>query len=53
MLETMPDGILATDEEGRITSWNETFVEISRTPEELIALQDIQKSERSSPLSTL
>jgi PAS domain S-box-containing protein len=42
-LEAAADGIVATDEEGRITNWNAKFVEIFGLPEELIALRDIKK----------
>src|SRR5258708_28131973 len=42
-LEATADGMLATDEEGRITSWNTKFVEMWRPPQELFALRDVQK----------
>ncbi|HZC36006.1 MAG TPA: PAS domain-containing protein, partial [Chthoniobacterales bacterium] len=42
-LESTADGILATDEQGRITNWNTKFVEIWGMPEELVAGRDIQK----------
>ena len=45
MLEATADGMLATDEKGRITSWNLKFVEMWETPQELVALRDIQKVE--------
>jgi PAS domain S-box-containing protein len=42
-LEAAADGILSTDEEGRITGWNVKFLEIWRMPEELAALRDIRR----------
>jgi PAS domain S-box-containing protein len=42
-LEATADGILSTDEEGRITGWNAKFLEMWRVPEELAALRDIRK----------
>ena len=42
-LEATADGMLATDEQGRITSWNTKFVEMWGTPQELVALRDVQK----------
>jgi PAS domain S-box-containing protein len=42
-LEATADGILATDSEGRITSWNTKFVAMWGMPPELIALRDVQK----------
>ena len=43
MLEATADGILSTDEGGRITGWNAKFLEMWRMPEELTALRDMQK----------
>ena len=42
-LEATADGILATDEQGRITSFNTKFVEMWAIPQELINLRDIKK----------
>ena len=42
-LEATADGILATDREGRISSWNTKFVAMWGMPLELIALRDVQK----------
>jgi PAS domain S-box-containing protein len=42
-LEAAADGILSTDEGGRITGWNAKFLEIWRMPEELAALRDIRR----------
>jgi PAS domain-containing protein len=40
-LEAAADGILSTDEGGRITGWNAKFLEMWTIPEELAALRDI------------
>jgi PAS domain S-box-containing protein len=42
-LEATADGILATDREGQITSWNTKFLAMWGMPIELIALRDVQK----------
>ena len=42
-LEAAADGILATDRERRISSWNTKFVAMWGMPLELIALRDVQK----------
>jgi PAS domain-containing protein len=42
-LEATADGILATDEQGRIASLNAKFGEMWRMPRELIDQRDIQK----------
>ena len=42
-LEATADGILATDSEGRFTSWNTKLVAMWGMPLELIALRDVQK----------
>jgi PAS domain S-box-containing protein len=43
MLDATPDGIILTDQEGRITNWNTKSAEMWRMPNELVALRDIQK----------
>ena len=43
MLEAAADGMLATDEQGQITSWNTKFVAMWGPPQELVALRDVQK----------
>jgi PAS domain S-box-containing protein len=43
MLEATADGILATDEQGRITRLNAKFGEMWRMPRELLDQRDIQK----------
>jgi len=43
VLEAAADGLLATDEQGRITSWNTKFVAMWGPPQELVALRDVQK----------
>src|SRR5215469_15963196 len=42
-LEGAADGVVSTDEQGRVTSWNRKFLNIWGLPEELVALRDIQK----------
>src|SRR6516164_2870294 len=42
-LEGAADGIVSTDEQGRVTSWNKKFLNIWGLPEELVSLRDIQK----------
>src|SRR6516162_2972565 len=42
-LEGAADGIVSTDEQGRITSWNRRFLNIWGLPEEPASLRDIQK----------
>ena len=42
-LEATADGILATDEHGRITNLNTKFVEMWRMPQESVDLRDVQK----------
>ena len=47
ILEATADGILATDEQGRITNLNTKFVKMWSMPPELIDLRDIQKFQTS------
>src|SRR6516162_4521722 len=42
-LEGAADGVVSTDEKGRVTSWNEKFLNIWGLPEDLVFLRDIQK----------
>jgi PAS domain S-box-containing protein len=42
-LEGAADGIISTDEEGRVVAWNKKFLDIWKIPEELICSRDIQK----------
>src|SRR6516165_4285306 len=42
-LEGVPDGVVSTDEQGRVTSWNKKFLNIWGLPEELVSLRDIQR----------
>ena len=42
-LESTTDGILATDESGRVTSFNEKFVEMWHIPPEVLGLKETQK----------
>jgi PAS domain S-box-containing protein len=42
-LEGAADGIVSTDEQGRVTSWNKKLLNIWGLPEELFSLRDIQK----------
>jgi len=42
-LEGAADGVVSTDEQGRVTSWNRKFLNIWGLPEELVASRDIQK----------
>ena len=42
-LEGVADGVVSTDEQGRITSWNAKFLNIWGLPEELVSLRDIRK----------
>ena len=42
-LEATADGILATDEHGRVTNLNTKFVEMWRMPQESIDLREVQK----------
>ena len=42
-LEGVADGVVSTDEQGRITSWNRRFLNIWGLPEEPASLRDIQK----------
>jgi PAS domain S-box-containing protein len=42
-LEGAADGVVSTDEQGRITSWNRKFLNIWGLPEEPASLRDIQK----------
>src|SRR5215471_16948808 len=42
-LEGAADGVVSTDEQGRVTSWNKKFLNIWGLPEELVSLRDIQK----------
>jgi len=43
VLEAAADGLLATDEQGRITSWNTKFVAMWGPPQELVALRGMFK----------
>jgi len=43
-LEATADGMLATDDQGQITSWNTKFVAMWRVPQELVALRDVLKA---------
>jgi PAS domain S-box-containing protein len=42
-LEGAAVGIVSTDEQGRVTSWNKKFLNIWGLPQELVSLRDIQK----------
>src|SRR6516165_2226101 len=42
-LEGAAHGVVSTDEQGRVTSWNKKFLNIWGLPEELVSLRDIQK----------
>src|SRR5215469_9281023 len=42
-LEGAADGVVSTDEQGRVTSWNKKFLNIWGLPEELVSLRDIRK----------
>src|SRR5215469_607799 len=42
-LEGVADGVVSTDEQGRVTSWNKKFLNIWGLPEELVSLRDIRK----------
>src|SRR5215470_4716757 len=42
-LEGAADGVVSTDEKGRVTSWNKKFLNIWGLPEELVSLRDIRK----------
>jgi len=42
-LEGVADGVVSTDEQGRVTSWNAKFLNIWGLPEEPASLRDIQK----------
>jgi len=42
-LEGAADGVVSTDEQGRVTSWNRKFLNIWGLPEELASLRDIKK----------
>jgi PAS domain S-box-containing protein len=42
-LEGAADGIVSTDQQGRVSCWNTKFLEIWGLPEELVSLRDIQK----------
>jgi PAS domain S-box-containing protein len=42
-LEGAADGVVSTDEQGHVTSWNAKFLNIWRLPEKLVSLRDIQK----------
>ena len=45
-LEGAADGVVSTDEQGRVTSWNRKFLNIWGLPEELASLRDIQNPNR-------
>src|SRR6516162_6834073 len=42
-LEGVADGVVSTDEQGHVTSWNAKFLNIWGLSEELVSLRDIQK----------
>jgi len=42
-LEGVADGVVSTNEQGRVTSWNAKFLNIWGLPEEPASLRDIQK----------
>ena len=42
-LEGAADGVVSTDEQGRVTIWNKKFLNIWGLPEELVSSGDIQK----------
>src|SRR5262252_1544902 len=42
-LEGAADGVVSTDEQGHVTSWNKKFLNIWGLSEELVSLRDIQK----------
>jgi len=42
-LEGAVDGVVSTDEQGHVTSWNKKFLNIWGLPEGLVFLRDIQK----------
>jgi PAS domain S-box-containing protein len=42
-LEAGADGMLATDDQGQIISWNTKFVAMWRAPQEFVALRDVLK----------
>src|SRR6516225_8590661 len=42
-LEGVADGVVSTDEQGRVTIWNKKFLNIWGLPEELVSSGDIQK----------
>jgi PAS domain S-box-containing protein len=45
-LEGAADGIISTDEQGRVTIWNRKFLDMWGLPEELVSSRDIQKIRR-------
>jgi PAS domain S-box-containing protein len=42
-LEGAADGVVSTDEQGRVTTWNKNFLNIWGLPEELVSLRNIQE----------
>src|SRR5215510_3489012 len=42
-LEGVADGVVSTDEQGHVISWNKKFLNIWGLPEELVSSRDIQK----------
>ena len=42
-LEGVADGVVSTDEQGHVISWNAKFLNIWGLPEELVSLRDIRK----------
>jgi PAS domain S-box-containing protein len=42
-LEGVADGVVSTDKQGRITSWNRKFLNLWGLPEELASLRDIRE----------
>ena len=44
-LEGVADGVVSTDEQGRVTIWNKKFLNIWGLPEELVSSGTSRKSE--------
>lgn len=47
-LESTTDGILVTDERGRVTSFNEKFIEMWRIPREAAGMEDGQRMQEAA-----
>ena len=47
-LEGSAVGIVSTDEQGRVTSWNKKFLNIWGLPEELVSLRENPRIHRST-----